>query len=67
MSGKRFRPKVCGCCARVDKIDLDRKFCPTTANRIYANKPAGSCIFFVDEDGFSRDRRKRRRDDVLDE
>lgn len=67
MSDKRFRPKVCGCCGRVDEVDLGRRYCPTTANRIYRNKPADSCPFFIDDEGFRRERKNRRKEDVFEE
>jgi len=67
MSDKRVHPKVCGRCARVDEMDLGRKFCPTTATRIYHNKPAGSCRFFVEDECIGGGgRRRRMSDDVLD-
>lgn len=67
MSDKRVHPKVCGHCARVDERDLGRKYCPTTAMRIYQNKPAGSCRFFVENEDIGSDGKRRRGDeDVLD-
>jgi len=67
MSDKRFRPKICGCCARVDEFDIGRRYCPTTASRIYENKPAEKCRFFIDDDGFRRERKNRRNEDVFEE
>ena len=60
MSDKRLHPKVCGRCARIDKVDLERKFCPVTANGIYHNKPAGSCKFFVEDEDDAGGKRRRR-------
>lgn len=64
MSDKRFRPKVCGRCARVSPADVERNFCPVTSARIRHNKPADACRFFVadEEDG-----KRRRREDVFEE
>lgn len=68
MSDKRFRPKVCGRCARVSPADVERNFCPVTSARIRHNKPAESCRFFVeDEDCVGDGRRRRRDEDVFDE
>lgn len=68
MSDKRFRPKVCGRCARVSPEDVERNFCPVTSERIRHNRPADACIFFVeDEDGSGRGKRRRREEDVFEE
>ena len=45
MSDKRRRPRICGICARIDMDDIDRKYCPIAAERIYYNKPADRCSF----------------------
>lgn len=59
MSDKRVVRKVCGRCARVDERDIGRNFCPTTATRIYHSKPAGSCRFFVEDECFGSDGKRR--------
>lgn len=61
MSDKRRRPRICGICARVGRNDISRKYCPVAASRIYYNKPADGCSFFVeDEESFAGEKQRRR-------
>ena len=38
---------VCGKCGRLRKRDLDRKFCPVTAQNISFWRNADSCMFYI--------------------
>ena len=61
MSDKRRRPRICGICARIDMDDIDRKYCPIAAERIYYNKPADRCSFFAEDEERGHSGRQRRR------
>lgn len=67
MSNKRKHPKVCGRCARISDLDMERKFCPVTAGRIAYNRPADRCPFFSEDEECRYDENpKRRNRDVFD-
>lgn len=61
MSDKKRNPRICGNCARVSMGDIGRKYCPVSADRIYYNKPAGGCSFFVEDEERNSSGRNRRR------
>lgn len=61
MSDKRRRPRICGICARVSGYDIGRRYCPVSTERIYYNKPAGGCSFFVEDEERGHSGRQRRR------
>lgn len=44
---KGWGPKMCGNCGRITRRDLARGFCPFTASRAYANKPADRCVLYT--------------------
>lgn len=45
---KRKQQKTCMTCGRISKRDLDRNFCPVTANPCHPLRPADKCIFYID-------------------
>jgi len=58
-------PRTCGTCARITPGDLNKGYCPISAECIHRNRPADRCKFYVmDEDYGSDGKPRRRRKDV---
>lgn len=49
MSRDQRSPRMCGKCSRICRMDLEKRWCPVTAQTISYRRNAESCRFYVPE------------------